>query len=82
MELILKILGILMIVGSILLGLYVGCYVMFYGGIVQIINSINPLNGIGIAGGICRIVFCEIAGLIPIIFVPIGAEIIYKSEDL
>ncbi len=38
---------------------------MFIGGIIQIINGINPLNGIEIAIGICKIVFCEIAVLMP-----------------
>lgn len=52
-------------VASIILGLYVGIWVMFVGGIVQIINSINPLNSMDIAIGICKIVFCEIATFIP-----------------
>lgn len=50
---------------SIILGLYVGICLMFIGGIMQIINSINPLDAFGISIGICRIVFCELATLIP-----------------
>lgn len=61
-----KILQVLIVVGSIILGLYVGIWLMFAGGIIQIINALNPLNGIQIAIGICRIIFCEIAGLIPV----------------
>ena len=60
-----KILQILIIIASIILGLYVGIKVMFIGGIIQIVNGINPLNGLDIAIGICKVVFCEIAGLIP-----------------
>ena len=61
-----KFFKILLIVTSVILGLYVGIWLMFAGGIIQIINSINPLNGTGIAIGIIRVLFCEIAGLIPI----------------
>ena len=58
-------LKVIIMITSIVLGLYVGIWVMLAGGIMQIINGINPLNGLDIAIGICRIVFCEIAGLIP-----------------
>ena len=61
-----KFFKILLIVASIILGLYVGIWLMLAGGIIQIINSINPLDGTGIAIGIIRVLFCEIAGLIPI----------------
>ena len=60
-----KILQILIIIASIILGLYVGIKVMFIGGIIQVVNGINPLNGLDIAIGICKVVFCEIASLIP-----------------
>ena len=56
----------IIIIASIILGLYVGIWVMFAGGIIQIINGINPLNAIEITIGICKVLFCEIAGLIPI----------------
>ena len=52
---------------SIIIALYVGVWVMFAGGIIQIINGISPLNGTDIAIGILKIIFCEIAGLIPIV---------------
>ena len=58
-------LKVIIMITSIVLGLYVGIWVMLAGGIMQIINGINPLNGLDITIGICRIVFCEIAGLIP-----------------
>lgn len=70
-----KFLKILLIVGSIGLGLYVGLWLMFIGGIIQIANNINPIDGLQIALGICRIVFCEIAGIIPVIGISIATII-------
>ena len=55
-----KIIGILIAIVGIALGIYVGVWLMIVGGIVQIVNSINPINGLGIALGIARIVFCEV----------------------
>lgn len=82
MKTILRIIGILIMVSSVLAGLYVGCYIMFYGGIVQIINSINPIYAIGIASGICRIVFCELAAIIPIIGIPFGGYLLGEGIDI
>ena len=59
-----KIIGILIAIVGIVLGIYVGIWLMLAGGITQIVNSINPINGLGIAFGIARIVFCEIGGLV------------------
>lgn len=74
-----KILGILIIIATIILGAYVGIWVMLVGGIIQIVNSINPVNGMGIAIGIIKILFCEIAGLIPYIGVIVGNLLIMKD---
>lgn len=60
-----KILQVLIVIATITLGLYVGIWLMFVGGIIQIVNAINQLNGLEIAIGICKIVFCEIATVIP-----------------
>lgn len=65
--------GWTIIVAGFLLGLWVALYLMFYGGIVQIINGINPLNAIAIATGICKIIFCEVAVVIPILGMLIGS---------
>lgn len=70
-----KIIGILIAIVGIALGIYVGAWLMFIGGITQIVNSINPVNGLGIALGIARIVFCEIGALIASLGVAIGSEI-------
>lgn len=66
-----KIIGILIAIVGIALGIYVGVGLMFIGGITQIVNSINPVNGLGIA----RIVFCGIGGLITWLGVVIGSVI-------
>lgn len=70
-----KIIGILIAIAGIALGIYVGVWLMFVGGIVQIINSINPTNGLGIALGIVRIVFCEVGVLIAWLGIAIGSVI-------
>lgn len=70
-----KVIGILIAIVGIALGIYVGVWLMFIGGIVQIVNSINPLNGLGIALGIVRIVFCEVGVLIAWLGIAIGLGI-------
>lgn len=74
-----KIIGIIIAILGIALGIYVGFWLMFVGGISQIINSINPLDGFGIAIGIARIVFCEIGGLIAWLGIVIGSFIGLKD---
>lgn len=70
-----KTIGILIAIVGIALGIYVGIWLMLVGGITQIVNSINPVNGLGIALGIARIVFCEIGGFIAWLGVVIGSAI-------
>ena len=65
--------GWIIMVAGFLLGLWVALYLMFYEGIVQIINGINPLDAIAIATGICKIIFCEVAVVIPILGMLIGS---------
>ena len=67
-----KVIGILITILGIALGIYVGVWLMLVGGIVQIINSINPVNGLGIALGIVRIIFCEVGALIAYLGMTIG----------
>ena len=71
--------GIIIAILGIALGIYVGFWLMFVGGISQIINSINPVNGFGIAIGIARIVFCEIGGFIAWLGIVIGSFIGLKD---
>ncbi len=70
-----KIIGILIAIAGIILGIYVGIWLMLVGGIIQIVNSINPINGLGIALGILRIIFCEVGGFIAWLGIAIGSAI-------
>lgn len=57
------IIGCILLFGSIALGIYVGFWLMFVGGIVQIVDSIKyDTNALGIAFGFIRIFFSGIVG--------------------
>lgn len=51
--------SIIVIISSIILSIYVGIWLMLVGGIVQLLNSINPIDSLGIALGITRIIFSK-----------------------
>lgn len=53
------ILGVISIIVGIFMGLYVGIWWAFVGGIIEIVNGVQavPANGSDIAIGICRVVF-------------------------
>lgn len=74
-----KIIGIIIAILGIAGGIYVGFWLMFVGGINQIISSINPVNGLGIAIGIAKIAFCEIGGFIAWLGIAIGSFIGLKD---
>ena len=59
-----KIIGLLIILIGVITGIWLGLYVMLYGGIMQIIANINPIRASGLTMGIIRTIFCEI-GVIP-----------------
>ena len=56
--------GILLIILGLFFGLYVGGWVLFIGGIVQIIESIKsiPIESFGIAIGLIRILIAGFVG--------------------
>ena len=56
--------GICLIVVGVGLGLYVGLWLCFIGGIVQIVDAVKatPTEGMDIAIGIVKIVFAGFAG--------------------
>lgn len=56
--------GILLMVAGVFFGLYIGLWVCFIGGIVQIIDAIKatPVEAMDIAIGIVRIIFAAAAG--------------------
>ena len=58
--------GLIMIIGGIVLGIYVGAWLCFIGGIVQIINEVKSpeaARGLVILWGIFRILLTIPAGL-------------------
>ena len=60
--------GNALIIIGLVTGIFVGGYLMLYGGIVQIINAINPVNAGGIAIGIIKVLFSGLGFYIPFIF--------------
>ena len=56
--------GLLMVVGGVILGAYVGLYLCLYGGIVQIVQSIvaPQVDAFGVATGIVRVFITGVAG--------------------
>lgn len=81
MEVFLKIVAFLIVLVSILAGLYVGLYLMFYEGLVQFITSINVGNIEGSITGFCKLLFCEIPGIIPALGLILGGFIYEYAED-
>jgi hypothetical protein len=68
------ILGILLIICAIPLGLYVGVWLCFILGIVQVIDSVKatPVESLGVAVGIARIMGAAVIGFFSsvIMFIP------------
>ena len=58
------IVGILIIIGGVALGLYLGIYVCLYGGVVMLIEGCkqNPISAGDIAFGIIRILATSLVG--------------------
>lgn len=56
--------GLLLVIAGVLFGVYVGLWVCFVGGIVQIIDAIKatPVEALDIALGIVRILVAGVAG--------------------
>lgn len=59
------IIGNVIIALGVILGIFIGGYLMLYGGIIQIINNINPTNAGQIAIGVIKILLCELGFYIP-----------------
>ncbi len=77
-----QIVGVLMILGGIAFGLYVGLWVCFIGGIVQFINEIKSPEAVvamNIAWSITRIVFAGLFGwLAGLLFILPGLAMVEK----
>jgi hypothetical protein len=58
--------GIILIFAGIALGLYVGVWLMFIGGVVQVIEAIKatPVEAMGIAVGALRVLAAGVVGVL------------------
>ena len=56
--------GILLVLAGIALGLYVGVYIMFIGGIVDVINQIKApeISAMAVAWGVAKVVLASFIG--------------------
>ena len=80
MKKVLVILGIIAMIAGVLLGIYFGLYILLYGGIMQIVNSIEPFHAKELVIGILKVFFCEL-GAIPFwLGLMIGRILIAISE--
>ena len=73
-----NIISFIILILFIILAFYLGLWVMLIGGIVQIANSINPVDTLEIAMGIFRIIFSNFVGKI---VAKIGAYIYWLISE-
>lgn len=73
-----KFLATIIILLGIGLGLYLGIYVLLYGGIMQVINNIDPLNKSQLVWGIIRALLCELGAIPVYLGIVIGSFIYYS----
>jgi hypothetical protein len=59
-----KVIGVVVTIIGFLAALYVGLYVMFIGGIIQVVDAVkdDPIPAGSLAWGIARIVFASLVG--------------------
>jgi len=75
-----EIIGVIMIIAGLVLGVYLGLYVMFIGGIIDIVDEINAVTADGgaIAWGIVKICFASLVGTLSGLFLIVpGAKILF-----
>lgn len=74
-------LGLLLIIAGIVLGLFVGIYVMLVGGIVQFVNGVttDPVNAADIAWGIVRVALASFAGWLSVALLAIPGWHMFTS---
>jgi len=78
--------GLLLILGGIALGLYVGLYLCIYGGIMNLVDVFNTfnttqvLNGAGLAIGVIKIMCAGVCGALSayVLIIP-GVTLIFKN---
>ena len=73
--------GVLMFLAGLALAAYLGLWVMFVGGIVQIVEAVKaaPVDSWGIAYGIVRIVFASVGAFPGIFLSALGLAVVKGS---
>ena len=74
--------GLLAIIVGLVVGAYLGIWVMLIGGIVQAIHAIQavPVDALGIALGIVRVLLSAVVGwLVALVFIGTGLSMIRRS---
>lgn len=63
------IIGIIICIASVFVGIYLGAWVCFVGGIVQFLEAVksDPINTVGIAVGILRFFSASLVGWISLV---------------
>lgn len=76
-----NVIGVLMIIGGIVCGLYAGIWWAFVGGIVDIINEVKAqeIEAINVAIGIAKVLFAGAIGQLSAVFLIIPGLAILKS---
>lgn len=76
-----NVLGIILIVAGVAFGVYVGVWICFIGGIVQIVDAVKatPVSGVDIGLGILRIVIAGMAGTLSAVVAVIPGAAMLKA---
>ena len=74
-----ELIGVLLIICGIVLGVYLGVFVMFIGGIFQILHSISPFIANGVGYGILKIIFASFVGSISALVLIIPGKALLDS---
>lgn len=77
-----QIIGLILILAGLFVGVYVGLYLCFIGGTVQIINAIKSpgIPAMPIAWGIAKIFFAGVAGMLSALTLIIPGRILFNSR--
>lgn len=70
-----EIIGFIIILLGVVLGIYVGGYVLLYGGIMQIYNNLDPFVAKEVFLGVIRVLLCELGWFVFALFGIIGGAI-------
>lgn len=73
--------GLLLIIAGLALGVYVGLWLCFVGGIVQLVDALKAPNvdGMQIALGVLRIMFAGFAGMVSAVVLIIPGMVMTKK---